>query len=346
MKNVIATWICIDKKENATHFPSAKGSSADVNVQQVYWRCICTFFFAARYHNPDAELVLFSNQACLPEIEKASVKDILQNLKVSFFVTPFEYVTPAGYYGEWRNQFYEFSIFKFVCGSNFFNNDDNFLLLDSDCIITGNLSLLFKAVQKNEVLTYQIDYETDHRINGISRKDMRFIFQELSHGNLYDCPAYYGGEFYASTVNFMCKIMDDFYVLWPQLLNRNLMGLKKLNEEAHVLSYLFYKKGISGGHANSFIKRLWTDPSTYRNVEVNDASLLIWHLPAEKTTGFRHFFKWLKLVNFNPANVNPQKFPRRIQEIFMVPEIPVQQRPYYATKKFLKRYLGKIKTVL
>lgn len=346
MKNIIATWICIDEKVNATHFPSAKGNSADARVQDVYWRCVCCFYSAARYHNPAATLVLFGNQAHLPEVDGVSVKEVLDQLNVEFFVTPFEYITPPGYYGAWRNQFYEFSIFKYVSKNDFFSDDDLFLLLDSDCVVTANLDLLFNEVQRKQAITYQIDYDAAQKINGISRKDMRFIFQELCQCNLCEDPVYHGGEFYASTVAFVKKIMLSFYIVWPQLLNRHLLGVQKLNEEAHVLSYLFFRHQVQPGGANGFIKRLWTDPSTYRNVAINDANLLIWHLPAAKTTGFKVFFRWLQSVNFQLPAVSPERFQRRIQYIFMVPVIPMQQKPYYVTRTFIKKYFSKIKAAI
>lgn len=340
MRNIIATWICIDEKKLSSHFPSAKGNSADVSVQKIYWRCVCTFFYTARYNNPDACLVLFSNNKQLPIVADIDISELLSKLDVHFYDTPFEFVTPLDYYCGWRNQFYEFSIFKFVSNHSDFHDEDNFLLLDSDCIIADNLSLVFKSIQKNGCITYVIDYDANQKINGISRRDMRFIFQELASKKILQFPAYHGGEFYASTIQMVKTMMADFYIVWPQLLKRNMMGLEKLNEEAHVLSYLFYKNGIDGGEANGFVKRLWTDPTNFRNVDINDAHLLVWHLPAEKRRGFKIFFYWLKSIGFDLTAVNRQTFQQRIQKTFLIPNIPMQNKPYYATKFLLKKIFG------
>lgn len=257
MKNIIATWICIDDKLNGTYFPSAKGNSSDSGVQQIYWRCVCTFYWSARYHNPDAHLVLFSNQGELPVVEGTNVSDVLKKLGVHFYITPFEYVTPDGYFNTWRNQFYEFSVFKFISKNKDFNDDDQFMLLDSDCIIKGDLSPLFQCLQKQKCITYLYNYaNVEYKINGNSRKDMKFIFEDLLGRQIPDFPAYYGGEFYASDIKAVKMLMEDFYIVWEQLLTRHSRGLEKLNEEAHVLSYLYYKNNTKGGHANDFIKRL------------------------------------------------------------------------------------------
>ncbi|MEO5893411.1 MAG: hypothetical protein ABIQ31_24375 [Ferruginibacter sp.] len=340
MRNIIATWICIDDKTNGTHFPSAKGNSADLSVQQVYWRCVCSFFFCARYYNPEAKLVLFSNQGSLPLIDQVSVGELLQKLNVHFYITPFEYVTPAGYYGEWRNQFYEFSIFKFITRHPDFNEKDNFLLLDSDCIIKDDLSQLFRSVKEQKCITYKIDYEVQKKINGNSRADMKGIFEELLPAKLDHFPDYHGGEFFAATIKTVALLVEDFYKVWEQLLRRHSKGLQKLNEEAHVLSYLFYKNGFEGGQANAFVKRLWTDPTTFRNVELQDASLLIWHLPAEKRKGFNRFFSWLQSINFDFHFINSGTFQRRLQKTFLVPVIPVEHMPYYAAKRLVKKILS------
>lgn len=340
MRNIIATWVCIDDKTNGTYFPSAKGNSADKTVQEIYWRCICTFFWTARFYNPNARLVLFSNQSQLPQVENVSVQELLEKLEVQFYSTPFEYVTPAGYYGEWRNQFYEFSIFNFISNHPDFNDRDRFVLLDSDCIFTKELQPMFELIDKKNCITYEIDYLVDKTINGNSRKDMKGIFEELLSCELDHFPVYHGGEFFASTIHLVKKLTDDFKIVWPQLLMRHAAGLPKLNEEAHVLSYLFLKNDIKGGDANAYIKRLWTDPSTYRNVIPTDSQLAIWHLPAEKRKGFRHFFLWLKTISFNLNAVSDSILQQRIRQTFLVPGIPISKLPYYATKTLVKKILG------
>ncbi len=342
MNNIIATWICIDDEVSGTYFPSAKGNSSDSAVQQIYWRCICTFYWSARYHNPKARLVLFSNQSFLPDLEGTSIKDVLKTLGVQFFVTPFEYIPPEGYYSTWRNQFYEFSVFKFISNHESFKTEDHFLLLDSDCIITGDLTPLFNSLDQQECITYLMKYKPDYTINGNSRKDMKDIFEELLGHPISDFPEYHGGEFYASNIKTVRLLMNDFYVVWEQLMIRHAKGQKKLHEEAHVLSYLFYKNNIQGGVANQFIKRLWTDPTSFRNIRTNDEKLLVWHLPAEKRTGFRKFFNWLQSKKFQLDHniISVPVFHKRIQKTFLVPGIPFIQKSFFAVKSIAKRIMS------
>ena len=337
MKNIIATWICVDSADTGTYFPSAKGKSSDAKVQDIYWRCICCFYTMARYYNPDATLALFSNTGTLPVVDGTALKELLQKLEVNFYVTPFEYVTPPGYFNQWRNQFYEFSIFKFISGHPDFSNDDNFLLLDSDCIITNDLSSLFREVTGQQCITYAIEYNPDHSINGNSRKEMQAIFGTLLGRPVQDLPQYHAGEFYATTIAVVKTIIIDFYLVWRQLLQLHEAGQPKLNEEAHVLSYLFYKNGYMGGGANKYVKRLWTDPTSYRNVESGDAALLIWHLPAEKRFGFRQLFEWLQKQAFKLNTTKPEQVRQRLQHTFLIPFIPLQRKPYFAGKYLVKK---------
>ncbi len=340
-KNIIATWICVDTEDNSTYFPSAKGKSSDAKVLNIYYRCICCFYTVARHYNPDAKLALFSNTSTLPNVDGIEVKELLQKLNVSFYVTPFEYITPKGYYNQWRNQFYEFSIFKYVGAHEDFSDEDNFLLLDSDCIITQNLSGLFNEVAAEKCITYVIDYEPNHDINGNSRKSMQSVFGSLLNEKVEHIPQYHAGEFYATTIAVLKTLINDFYDVWEQLLSLNEAGLDKLHEEAHTLSFLFYKNGFSGGQANKYVKRLWTDPTTFRNIENGDENLAIWHLPAEKRHGFVALFEWLQKKNFTLFSISSQQLQQRLQNTFMIPSIPLQKRSYFAAKLLLKKVFAK-----
>jgi hypothetical protein len=345
MDNIIATWICVDTQVNGTHFPSAGGNSSDIKVQNIYWRCICCFFTMARLTNPTARLVLFCNSSSLPIVEGTEIQALLQKLNVAFYITPFEYVTPVGYYNQWRNQFYEFSILKFISNHKDFKNSDRFLLLDSDCIITRDLSSMFNEISNDGCITYVVDYSEDQMINGHSRKDMQAIFSALSNQHLQEIPDYHGGEIFAATIEVVKTLITDFYPLWELLLKLHQAGLPKLNEEAHVLSYLFFKNGFKGGQANKYIKRLWTDPTTHRNIITEDSLLHIWHLPAEKRHGFKELFKWLQKREFDLSSLSSEQVKYRLQNTFMIPKIPLQWKPYFIGKYLYKKYLQRGKAL-
>jgi hypothetical protein len=88
-----------------------------------------------------------------------------------------------------------------------------------------------------------------------------------------------------------CKILASMIDgLWQwQSGQPNIRGFL---EEAHFLSILYAARGYKNFTANPFIKRMWT---TFKvnNIEKKDLGIDIWHLLAEKKSGFRAAFRQL-----------------------------------------------------
>lgn len=342
MSNILATWMCVDAPENATYFPSSKGSSKDVSVQAIYWRCAAVCMYTARKFNPDLRLVFFSNVTKLPTIDNIKYELLFEKLKIEFYTTPFEYQTPKGYYGSWSNQFYEFSILKFISDHPHFSDEDSFILIDSDCVITKDLKAIFSEVSDYDCITYSLDgYNPSYKINGNSRIDMKAIYESLQGSPIDSVPTYHAGEFLGATIESIKKLMNIFYPTWQLLLNYHSRNLPRLHEEAHVLSYLYHRGGYTGGQANAYIKRLWTDPSGYRNIKKADENYTIWHLPAEKRFGFKKMFKFLKNNDFNINVYTQQQLLNYMQHTFKIPHVSYKSQFYYFIKKTLKKLVNK-----
>lgn len=342
MANILATWICIDNSENASYFPSSKGSSADVSIQSIYWRCVAVSMYTARKFNPDLRLVVFSNISEFPVIDNVNYEQLFKKLNIEFYTTPFGFQTPKGYYGNWSNQFYEFSILKFISDHSAFSDEDAFILIDSDCVITKNLNDIFLQVFKNECITYAMDaYNATYQINGNSRTDMKAIFENLQGFKMNFVPSYHAGEFLGATIAAVKKIMNVFYPTWQSLLNYHKKNLPRLHEEAHVLSYLYHSCGYKGGQANAYIKRLWTDPTSFRNVRNGDENFTIWHLPVEKRFGFKKMFGFLKKIDFNVNNYTTEQLRSYMQNTFQVPSISYTKYLYFSLKNIFKKLVKK-----
>jgi hypothetical protein len=335
MSNILATWICIDSDQIASYFPSTKGSSSDQETQNVYWRCLAVSMYTARFFNPAVRLVVFSNMNELPIVDGVDFKAIFRELNIQLYQTPFEYITPIGYYKEWRNQFFEFSIMKFIASHDDFKEDDNFCLIDSDCVITGNLEPMFCSIDQNGILCYDLYYPENQPINGNSRMDMKNIFQTLSGRVITKVPTYYAGEYLGARLHIVRKLMGSFGDTWDKLIELHRKQLPRLHEEAHVFSYLFYLNGYENNFANKFIKRLWT--TTYRNVKVGDEELLIWHLPAEKIYGFKKMFFWIYCDK--KESVDEVLLMQNIRKFFTVPYLPTKLKIFYSLKRIGKKLL-------
>lgn len=347
MNNYICTWFCEDQKENESYFPQTGKSSASPEHQLIYWRCIVTFYITSVKFNPNAKHLFFTNANKIPVVDGADLKSVFQQLGVEIITTDFKYKTPIGYYKSWQNQFYEFSILEYIATN--FEITDLFLILDSDCLFIKSAEPIFEeAKREGGFLSYEISYPEAYNINGLNRLDMQSIYEEILNRGLSAPPAYHAGEFLLCSVQNIREISEDFKCLWPILLARHNNGQKKFNEEAHTLSFLYFKNNLFPGGANKFVKRIWTNPAIYRNVEESDDKLIIWHLPAEK--GYRlhklfyHFM--FKQINWG-LNLEATAFANLLKKTIAIPRIsPTDFLKYYINtySKALKKRIFDFKS--
>jgi hypothetical protein len=121
---------------------------------------------------------------------------------------------------------------------------------------------------------------------------MRALFEALLGTTLADVPEYYGGEFFAATGPEIVRLNAESAPLWDECMLRAAAGTAKLNEEAHYLSFLYFKLGFRGGTANEFIRRIWTQRRLMDSTP-SDLKLPIWHVPAEKGFGYRDLYRYV-----------------------------------------------------
>lgn len=289
MKNHIATWIYLESKEEKSKYPNNKGDASSKSFQEVYWKCVILFYETSLRYNPEAHHLLFSNSKELPIINGFSVADFLEENNIELITLPNKYPLPKNYFDRFRNQFFEFSIIDHV--AQHINQEDGFLLLDSDCIFTKPAAPLFQNLHNGyNAITYVVDEEREYQVHGVTGKDMRTIFKDWGV-ELKDNPFYCGGEVLLANGKFLKKVADHFPDLYKDMLDRNQKNLPKFNEEAHTLSYYYYKHDALMNGLKPFIKRLWTNRNYFRNVEADSKNLTIWHLPNEKNTGLARLFE-------------------------------------------------------
>jgi len=290
MRNVIATWIYLDSKEEQSTYIQTGNKSHSPAFQKIYWRCIVLFYETSLRYNASFEHILFTNTNQFPVVDGLDVHQWLVSNNIQVVVVENRYVMPKGYYHSWQNQFYEFSIIESMAKE--FELDDKFLLLDSDCVFSKPVAPLFERtfpMAQTFVNTFP-PYNETIPINGLSRKDLHRIIEELLCIKLTKPVDYCGGEILFASGRFLKKVADEFPTLYLRLLERNKKGLPQFNEEAHTLTYFYYKYDCEIGAVNESIKQMWTNPFVFRNIDVNDAEFTIWHLPAEKKRGFKTLF--------------------------------------------------------
>lgn len=340
--NYICTWLCADEKGEESDFPQSGKKSSSQSHQNIYWRCLVVFYITSTRFNKNVKHLLFTNVRSLPVVDGRNISDILHELKVEIVPVNFKYKTPKGYFKSFQNQFFEFSILEYI-SKNSHQPNDMYLILDSDCLFIKSANTLFKEASKKGFISFEIDSPVDYKINGLSRLDMKDLFAELLGEEVNDIPSYHLGEFLLCNVAHIKKIYSDFEQLWVDLLIRNEKGLSKLNEEAHTLSYLYYKNKLPASPQNSFIKRIWTNPVFYRNVNPSDLRLSIWHLPAEKTFGIARLFEYLVLRSEDFGRLMPDRsFLLLVRNTLGIPYLKVSRKIGYYSISYYKAITKRI----
>ncbi len=287
--NHICTWFCADQKGKESRYPQTGEISSSQRHWDIYLRCLAVFYITSTYFNRSEKHILFTNVNVIPIMADFDLMQLLKKLAVQVIHVDFNFMPPKAYHWAWKNQFYEFSILEYIAAN--YDEEDNFMVLDADCVFIKPSKNIFDAAETNDgFLSYIIDYSAKNDINGLSRAKMKDIYEDLLNESNIPLPEYHAGEFFLSNVRNIRKIHFDFMALWPILLEKNKNGHLKFNEEAHILSYIFYKNRFQGGGANRFIRRIWTNPVFFRNVDGNESKLSIWHIPAEKRMGLKNLF--------------------------------------------------------
>ncbi len=286
-KTVIGTWLHAETKGMESLYPQVGGASSSSAFQDIYWRCVMLFFASSVRHNPQAAHTLFTTVSQVPDVGGFSTSGFLKRLGVEVVQVPFTYLPPPGYYGAWRNQFYILDIIQYLDAHG--ADDEQYVILDSDCVFTGSVDRLSGQLSQNGLLALDLDLPLDEDINGLTQRDMKQIFEEIGQPCPADAAKYYGGEFFAATSSVINQLACEVNPLWEICLSRFDAGKLKFNEEAHFLSFLYAKLGYGGATANSYAGRIWTGLK-FRNTSPKDFALIIWHIPAEKKHGIKRLF--------------------------------------------------------
>ncbi|HYE55804.1 MAG TPA: hypothetical protein VD996_13220 [Chitinophagaceae bacterium] len=334
--NNICTWLCVDEKGEESLFPQTGMLSSSRSHQDIYWRCVLVFFITSRRFNKAERHLLFTNAKVLPVVDGIEVEAVLREFGVDVVFTGFSYKTPKGYYGKFQNQFYEFSILEHIASTETGTNNQ-YLILDSDCIFMKPAQELFNTALAEGFISFEDNVDEHYVINGLSRNDLKQLYEQLLQRKISDLPSYHLGEFFLASVSNIQKIYDDFKELWPHLLDWHYAGQKKFNEEAHTLSYLFYKNGFRACPHNSYMKRIWTNPLFYRNVSSSDMDLCIWHLPAEKNFGLYHLYKYLLHHAGNYGNeLSHENYRSLAGQMMGIPHLGLRRRLKYYTRSYYR----------
>lgn len=294
----ICTWFVADDASNATYSPQIGKNSDAPEVQAIYWRCITVFYASSIAVNPAARHMFFSNVRP-PVIDGLDLGDLFTGWGVEVVRLPINWRLPSGAVWAWANQFYIFEILQHLAQNPV---AERILVLDNDVVWLRPVTAMAAAIDQHGALTYLLDdrvYAADTPINGLTGEGMaRYVAR---HGGPQEAATpYCGGEIYAATQAMTVRFAQRARVLWPEI---QVQADDAPREDGHMLSVLYALEGVAIGTAKGFIRRLWTT-FHFNNLGPYDPDLTLWHLPAEKKTGFADLFRQ---VTANPV-LHPARY--------------------------------------
>lgn len=281
----IISWFYAENDEFKSEYSQVKADSTSNKFQEVYWRCVVSFYHASLQVNKNKKHLFYTNLKELPKIKDFELDKFFKNNDIEVRTLNLKTRTPEDWHFAWRNQFYVFDILNEF--ENYVTKEDNLLILDSDCVITKDLTPLFKDIRENGAVDYLYGYNDEENINGLNTVEMRRLFQEFY--GYKEKVYYYGGEFIGVNGGLVSDIMNEFRNIWGLNYEKYSKKEIKLTEEAHFLSMIYHRLGLANSIGNQYIKRIWNG-NAYNNVEDIDKDLFIYHLPAQKNTGFYYYF--------------------------------------------------------
>ncbi len=255
----------------ATQNPNSRGLRGEDPVM-AYYRAMTVTFASLRRWNPALPLELITNQQ--PPRE---VRCWLGSVEVTIRLVPFSHVPPPGYAKRFIASFY---ILDALAASG----DRDLLIVDPDVVCTGSAEALSQFVAKGLVGVYPLAYHDDHVINGLSPRAARELHDLLAPGAELSAYRHCGGECYLIPREQQAPLLQAAEEAWTFSLLRQAQGLSYFTTEEHLLS--FAVRQMPTADLTLHVKRIWTARS-YRNVDGTEATILLWHLPAEKDRGFQ-----------------------------------------------------------
>ena len=293
-RRVISTWFYEQGYAEGGTYHQIRGDSASEAFRDVYRRCVAVFFASARRANADAELRLYVNREWRNDASTvaAETSALLARLGVEIEVLNYAFAPPASWSDAWRNQFFVFDVLAAL--SRRYSDLDCLICLDSDVVWTNNASTetMWEEVAQQGCVTYQVDYPFDEEINGISRQELSRIAASFSSGvRLDEMIGYSGGEYIALRRDVCLRVVDTARHWWPEVMRRHEASEIVPTEEAHFLSCIYALLDLQVGTGDAYIKRIWTQVRQYRNVQVDDLDLALWHVPAEKRFGLLRLYR-------------------------------------------------------
>lgn len=284
MNNYLATWMYVEDKEKLY---SQVGKSGSESFNIVYWRCVYCFYKTSILTQKNIKYYFFTNIDVPENVDGFNLKQFMKFNNIETVKLQYTYAPPEDWCDSWWVEMFEFDILNYCK-----NIEGRWLILDVDCIMRKSLLPVFDIIEADGGINYHVGYSLEHNINGLTVKEEREIYENVFKEAANDLH-HRGGEFVGIRSDMIEEMLSLYNILYKDSIDKYKTGRKRLITEEHFFSLIFYRLGYRYAKGNEFIRRLWS-AKEFDDIRIEDNTLAIWHLPAEKKRGFVSLFHFLR----------------------------------------------------
>jgi hypothetical protein len=278
MNKYIITYFYHDSKDQGASYGNISLPLDERNI--IYWQTVYTLFFSSIVENKNSGVsyALFTNVAAFP------FRDLIEGLGVMIYDNLSLTVRNPG---KWATVKFFFDVLEYIDRHNDFDDDDAFVMLDTDVVALRSATPLFDYLQASKsAIAYVFEELTgkDQVFHGINISNLEGIGLN-AFGRRMNIKNLIGGEFFCFNKYQISECTSYFRVF------SNPNFYSQITTEEQILTLVNSQKPWAVFHGA--IYRVWTTLSVFKLPEKNTNYLFL-HLPAEKEFGLSKLFNATK----------------------------------------------------
>ncbi len=294
--NIFTALATNDSEISDVLYPNYKPTSSP--KIEIYLRTVLCLFWSCRISGYKDKLTLFVNNESQLNSVSAEIMARLSTLNVSIIQVPFLMFKPDSLLSKrFSLNFYKLEAMHYAANNM---EDDIYVYLDSDCV-------MMKPLTCSENLSLYRVY--DHKKTNEGSVKSLFLKNLWSKTGFQFNPnntTFFGGEYISAKRDIFKNLIDECYNIFSFASRQNREAIlfedqTILDADEFLVSAAVNRMNILPEFVDDFsiIARTWTGRTHYIADNIGDYA--IWHLPAEKQTGFLFLSECiLKKHDFKP----------------------------------------------
>jgi len=320
----LCTYFVADSEGDESIFLQAGSmhSSSSNEFQEIYYRCVVTFFTSLRVFSENQNLYFFSNHIPDRLSDGFKFRDYLVSIGVKVIELEFTKRLPIKQ-AHFGNVFYVLDVLEY-CRDN---SISPIIACDNDCLALSDISELTNSLLENTILAYGMPLRGDKELNGLTQADCKDIVSTVFSKARDQELKFYGGEFYAFGSNALNKVVDCFLPLFAKNREFCRKGERYFKTEEQLLSSVFHCIDLQVNDVSGVVQRLYN--SSLGNSEMVSKVKLA-HLLQKKNTGLKKLYQFIKdgimSINSTPEDWDDCLYRHIIPEAQELPLIKINHK--------------------